>query len=125
MTKDLVWQLVHGKQQWGSITGCTGKWETSECKEKWEAIKDEIENNFEKVHHEDTSVHWGESYDHPSDVDLSSGTKELYKHLSADARERVWDDQHGKVRLRSGFALPVTLMSLRKSAPHCLCCLSA
>lgn len=82
MTKDLVWQLVHGKQQWGYITGCTGKWDTSDCKAKWEDIKDEIESNFEKVHREDSTAHWGETYDHELPTHLSSGTKELYKHLS-------------------------------------------
>jgi hypothetical protein len=82
MTKDLVWQLVHGKQQWGYITGCTGKWETSECKTKWEDIKDEIENNFQLVHEADSTAHWGETYDHVRNTVMSPGTKELYKHLA-------------------------------------------
>ena len=99
MTKDLVWQLVHGKEQWGYITGCKGKWETSECKAKWADIKEEIENSFQRVHEADATSHWGESYDHPGDVPLSSGTKELYKYLSGDAREHIWDNDHGKVRL--------------------------
>ena len=100
MTKDLVWQLVHGKEQWGYITGCKGKWETSDCKAKWADIKEEIETDFKRVHEADTTSHWGESYDHPSDVPLSSGTKELYKHLSGDARQHIWDDTHGKVGAR-------------------------
>lgn len=99
MTKDLVWQLVHQKTQWGQITNCTDQWETSHCKEKWEDIKKTIEDNFKKVHDQDSTIHWGETYDHPGDVPLSTGTKELYKHLSGDAREHIWDDQHGKVRL--------------------------
>ena len=99
MTKDLVWELVHQKTQWGQITNCTDQWETSHCKEKWEDIKKTIEDNFKKVHEQDSTGHWGETYDHPGDVPLSTGTKELYKHLSGDAREHIWDDQHGKVRL--------------------------
>jgi len=106
MTKDLVWQLVHGKQQWGYITGCTDKWETSECRSKWHDIKEEIESNFERVHEEDSTAHWGETYDHPKEQPLSSGSRALYKHLSGDARERIWEDKHGKVRSHTHTLLP-------------------
>jgi len=104
MTKDLVWQLVHGKEQWGYITGCTDNWETSECKSKWGDIKDEIEKNFELVHQEDSTAHWGETYDHLKEHRLTAGSRALYKHLSGDARQHIWDDQHGQMPWEEGAA---------------------
>ena len=90
MTNDLVYELIHGKEQWGSVTGCTGRWDTRECKKKWEAIKADIEAAQNAAHDKDAdeAAHWGENYD-DADDELSPGTMELYTHLTHAHRTRI------------------------------------
>ena len=85
MTRDLVYELVHGKHQWGSVTGCSGKWQTPECEKKWHDIQDNIEKAQQEAHGMgvDDAAHWGEDYSdgEKKEETLSEGTAALYRHL--------------------------------------------
>ena len=72
------------------MTGCTGRWDTRECKKKWEAIKADIEAAQNAAHDKDAdeAANWGEDYDDADDA-LSPGTKELYTHLTHAHRTRI------------------------------------
>mmetsp|Transcript_30224 Transcript_30224/g.97218 ORF Transcript_30224/g.97218 Transcript_30224/m.97218 type:complete len:568 (-) Transcript_30224:435-2138(-) len=94
ISDDLVWQLVHGKAQWGAVTGCEGKWETSACKRKWDSIKDLIKKDLDKL----PEGAWGETREGDEDQKFSNeGANALYKRLGNDARESIWEDQRNSL----------------------------
>uniref|UniRef100_A0A7S0HJR3 Uncharacterized protein n=1 Tax=Hanusia phi TaxID=3032 RepID=A0A7S0HJR3_9CRYP len=94
ISDDLVWQLVHGKAQWGAVTGCDGKWETSECKKKWDSIKDLVKKDLDKL----PEGAWGETREGDNEESFTNeGANALYKRLSNDARENIWEDQRGSL----------------------------
>jgi len=91
LTRDMIYNLVHSKVQWGYLRGCKGKWNTSKrCMDEWQRIKTLVEDT-KAGDENDATIHWGDAPVHEVDELDNEGTKRLYKHLSHDAREKIWD----------------------------------
>jgi hypothetical protein len=76
MTRDLVYELIHGKGQWGNLHGCDEKFSSPRCSKAWEQIR-YLVDKYSRV--DDPEFHWGR-VDEAQDK-LSRGTKNLYHHM--------------------------------------------
>ncbi len=81
MTRDLVYELIHGRGQWGNLHGCDEKFSSPRCSKAWEQIRFLVEK-YSRV--DDPDLHWGRVDE--ADGKLSRGTKYLYNHMTAPHR---------------------------------------
>eukprot|EP00282_Hemiselmis_andersenii_P037447 CAMPEP_0169444024 /NCGR_PEP_ID=MMETSP1042-20121227/9678_1 /TAXON_ID=464988 /ORGANISM="Hemiselmis andersenii, Strain CCMP1180" /LENGTH=487 /DNA_ID=CAMNT_0009555311 /DNA_START=15 /DNA_END=1474 /DNA_ORIENTATION=+ len=74
LTRDLVYQLIHGEGQWGDLDGCDEKFSSKKCHHDWEKIRRLVD---QYARSDDPDLEWGEQ----GEGDMSRGTKALVDHL--------------------------------------------
>lgn len=75
MTRDLMWNLIHGKGQWGDLEECDEDFSGEKCQEEWEKVKALVRAYARR---DDPDLEWGNP---PADAGMSRGTRALNRHF--------------------------------------------
>ena len=100
LTRDLIWNLVHGKGQWGDLDECDKNFSGEACEEKWGKIKSLVRAYSRS---DDPDLEWGNP---PPDAEMSEGTRALSRHF--DHVAAAGGSKRGKLHPLTGLSTVAT-----------------